>query len=158
MTHQEIKSVKSLQGALFGYSDAVPFMVVQCHACIDVFLQDARKLGHGAGSCPACGGPATVMASTFYTWGDRLHFDELRAAARNAHLSAAEAAELLTSVRAATEDEAALRRALRAATGRIRSVTLVRGVQAAHIVDLHHTVGMLLIVLGALVTACGRES
>jgi small-conductance mechanosensitive channel len=26
-----------------------------------------------------------------------------------------------------------------------------------HIVDLHHTVGMLLIVLGAFVTACGRE-
>lgn len=133
-------------------------MVVQCHACIDVFLQDARKLSQGAGACPACGGPATVTASTFYTWGDRLHFDELRAAARSAHLSATEAAELLTSVRAATDDEAALRQALRAVTARIRSVTLVRGVQAAHIVDLHHTVGMLLIVLGAFVTACGRES
>jgi hypothetical protein len=133
-------------------------MVVQCHACVDVFLQDARKLSQGSGSCPACAAPATVMASTFYTWGDRLHFDELRTAVRSSHLSAEEAAELLRSVRAATEDEAALRKALRATTARIRSITLVRGVQAAHLVDLHHTVGMLLIVLGALVTACGREN
>ena len=96
------------------------------------------------------------MASTFYTWGDRLHFDELRAAVRHAHFSADEAAELLRRVRAVTDDESALRRELRAATGRVRSVTLVRGVQAAHVGDLHHTVGMLLIVLGALVSACGR--
>jgi hypothetical protein len=154
----EVRKIIREEAAGFGYPDAVPFMVVQCHACIDVFLQDARKLSQGAGSCPACGAPATVMASTFYTWGDRLHFDELRAAVRSAHLSAPEATELLRSVRAVTDDEAALRRAVRAATGRIRSVTLVRGVQAPHLVDLHHTVGMLLIVLGALVTACGRES
>jgi hypothetical protein len=132
-------------------------MVVQCHACIDVFLQDARKLSQGAGSCPTCDAPATVMAATFYTWGDRLHFDELRAAVHHARFSAAEAAELLERVRAVTNDEAALRQELRAATGRVRSVTLVRGVQAAQLVDLHHTVGMLLIVLGALVTACGRD-
>jgi hypothetical protein len=132
-------------------------MVVQCHACIDVFLQDARKLSQGAGECPTCNAPATVTASTFYTWGDRLHFDELRAAVRKAHLSAAEATELLRRMRAVTDDEAALRQELRAATGRIRSITLVRGVQAPHVMDLHHTVGMLLIVLGALITACGRD-
>lgn len=132
-------------------------MVVQCHACIDVFLQDARNLSQGAGSCPTCNAPATVMASTFYTWGDRLHFDELRAAVRNARFSAAEAAELLRRVRAVADDEAGLRQELRAATGRVRSITLVRGVQAEHVMDLHHTVGMLLIVLGALVTACGRD-
>ena len=132
-------------------------MVVQCHACIDVFLQDARKLIQGAGSCPTCEAPATVMASTFYTWGDRLHFDELRGAVRRARFSAAEATELLERLRAVTDDEAALRQELRGAAGRVRSITLVRGVHAAHVMDLHHTVGMLLIVLGALVTACGRN-
>jgi hypothetical protein len=134
------------------------FLVMQCHACVDVFLSEARSVRDGACQCPECDAPAVVFGSNSYNGGDVMHFDDLRRAVRSAKLSAAHAATLLARLKSVVHDEGAVRDELRQVAGLLPSVTLVRAAAAAETVPPQHVAGMLLVILAAVVSACGREA